>query len=135
MEAVTEEKPKRRRRTKKEMELQLTPEELELIQARRNQGEEDAKVDEQAEARNKKLAELDQMLDEISKEFQAFDKYLIVVPVQRRHHEWLTRLSALQGIPQERAIERIIRQAYAADSTKGGIHTSAASVKAADFKP
>lgn len=137
MEAVTlTEAPKKRGRPKAEPkadQMELTPEEMKIIKARRDQKGEDDQVDAQAEAHDAKIAELDQRRDALMADYRKHDKFMVFAPIQRRHAEWLERRSQALGLSVGQLIEKTIRQAFAADSTKGGI-VGGATVKAKDFK-
>lgn len=55
--------------------------------------------------------------------------------LQPRHYHWLLARAQQKGIPVEREIEYLIRQAYQQDATKAGLRGGGGSGKRDEFNP
>lgn len=87
-----------------------------------------------AKARDDKIAKLKVQLADISEELSGMGIHILTAALKLRHKEWVIRRSQQLGIDPQHLIEKIVREAYSVEYTKGGLAGGATGLKE-DFNP
>jgi len=129
---------------KKEETQTMTAEEQEEFRqfqamkaSKANQKKEDEAIDKQAKARDAKIVKLQAVMNDAAEELSGLGIHVVTAKLKLRHKEWIANRASQIGVDSNHMVEKIIREACAADYTKGGTlgGGEGGSGKAGEFNP